>query len=97
MSPASRRNKRRQLLELYGNQCHWCNKSMQKSERTIEHLLPKSLGGSNALYNLRLACFSCNNSRGNSLFPPGKNLRTQGTQPYEKIAEDFRTIANFHS
>lgn len=71
---------------------------MQKSERTIEHLLPKSLGGSNALSNLRLACFTCNNSRGNSLFPPpGKNLRTQGAQPYEKIAEDFRTIANFHS
>ncbi|HEY9296586.1 HNH endonuclease [Microcoleus sp. MOSTC5] len=87
MSPASRRNKRRQLLELYGNRCHWCNKSMQKSERTIEHLLPKSRGGSNALSNLRLACFSCNNSRGNSLEPPdGKNLRTQRTQPHEKIA-----------
>ncbi|MEG4144084.1 MULTISPECIES: HNH endonuclease [unclassified Microcoleus] len=70
MSPASRRNKRRQLLELYGNRCHWCKKSMQKSERTIEHLQPKSLGGSNALPNLRLACFTCNNSRGNSPFPP---------------------------
>lgn len=57
MSPASRRNKRRQLLELYGNQCHWCNKSMQKSERTIEHLLPKSLGGSNALYRTHLRSF----------------------------------------
>ncbi|MBD2236316.1 HNH endonuclease [Aulosira sp. FACHB-113] len=43
---------------------------MTKSERTIEHLLPKSLGGSNSLSNLRLACFSCNNSRGNSLLPP---------------------------
>ncbi|MEG4170087.1 MULTISPECIES: HNH endonuclease [unclassified Microcoleus] len=87
MSPASRRNKRRQLLQLYGNHCYWCNKSMQKSERTIEHLLPKSRGGSNALSNLRLACFSCNNSRGNSLEPPdGKNLRTQRAQPHEKIA-----------
>ncbi|WP_333428219.1 HNH endonuclease [Microcoleus sp. F4-D5] len=87
MSPASRRNKRRQLLQLYGNRCHWCNKSMQKSERTIEHLLPKSRGGSNALSNLRLACFSCNNSRGNSLFPPpGKNLHISRTQPHEKIA-----------
>nr|WP_267313724.1 HNH endonuclease [Nostoc sphaeroides] len=48
---------------------------MTKSERTIEHLVPKSLGGSNSLSNLRLACFTCNNSRGNSLLPP-QNRKT---------------------
>ncbi|MFB2920248.1 MULTISPECIES: HNH endonuclease [Aerosakkonema] len=75
MSPSSKRSKIRQLLSLYGNYCCWCGKQMTISERTIEHLIPKSLGGSNALSNLRLACFSCNNLRGNSLLPPPrKNL-----------------------
>ncbi|WP_375466612.1 HNH endonuclease [uncultured Nostoc sp.] len=55
---------------MYGNCCCWCSKQMTNSERTIEHLVPKSLGGCNSLSNLRLACFTCNNSRGNSLFPP---------------------------
>ncbi|MCW6053385.1 HNH endonuclease [Lyngbya sp. CCAP 1446/10] len=53
---------------------------MQKSERTIEHLQPKSLGGSNALPNLRLACFTCNNSRGNSPFPPRTARESAHTQ-----------------
>jgi 5-methylcytosine-specific restriction endonuclease McrA len=71
MSPASRHRKRQQLLQMYGNYCCWCGKQMKKSERTIEHLIPKSRGGSNNISNLRLACFTCNNSRGNSLLPPG--------------------------
>ncbi|WP_420800307.1 HNH endonuclease [Myxacorys almedinensis] len=37
---------------------------------TIEHLKPKSRGGSNLLENLRLACLPCHHSRGNSLYPP---------------------------
>ncbi|GAX34484.1 HNH endonuclease [Nodularia sp. NIES-3585] len=71
MSPASKRSKRQQLLKMYGNCCCWCRKQMTKSETTIEHLIPKSRGGSNSISNLRLACFTCNNSRGNSLLPPG--------------------------
>ncbi|MGB3207842.1 MAG: HNH endonuclease [Crinalium sp.] len=70
MSPASKRRKRHHLLQMYGNHCCWCDKQMTKSERTIEHLVPKSLGGSNTISNLRLACFTCNNLRGNSLLPP---------------------------
>ena len=70
MSSAQKRSKRQKLLQMYGNYCWWCGKQMKKSERTIEHLIPKSRGGSNSLSNLRLACFTCNNSRGNSLLPP---------------------------
>ncbi|WP_083637061.1 HNH endonuclease [Leptolyngbya sp. 'hensonii'] len=36
----------------------------------LDHLKPKSRVGSNSLENLRLACLPCNNSRGNSLYPP---------------------------
>ncbi|WP_445638757.1 HNH endonuclease [Nostoc sp. DSM 114161] len=43
---------------------------MPQERLTIEHLLPKSRGGSNSFENLRLSCFKCNNTRGNSIYPP---------------------------
>lgn len=33
--------------------------------RTIDHVLPKSKGGTSHLDNLVLACFACNNKKGN--------------------------------
>jgi 5-methylcytosine-specific restriction endonuclease McrA len=34
---------------------------------TIEHLLAKRDGGTNAIENLRLACYHCNHSRHNCI------------------------------
>jgi hypothetical protein len=34
---------------------------------TIDHYIPRSLGGSNKFKNPRLACFGCNNKRGNAM------------------------------
>jgi 5-methylcytosine-specific restriction endonuclease McrA len=45
-------------------------------ELTLDHLIPKSKGGSNNLENLRLTCLCCNRSRGNSLFPPPQKYRS---------------------
>lgn len=68
----SKRTKARkvQLICEYGLRCWWCLDSFSPKELTLDHLKPKSRGGSNSLENLRLACFPCNNSRGNSLYPP---------------------------
>lgn len=66
----NKKHKKRQLNEKFGCQCFWCGKELGDKEQTIDHLIPKSRGGSNNLENLRLTCFKCNNSRGNSLFPP---------------------------
>ncbi|MEH1985657.1 MULTISPECIES: HNH endonuclease [unclassified Nostoc] len=71
MNPKQKRNKKQQLSDLYGSSCWWCRQNIPQQKLTIEHLLPKSRGGSNSFENLRLSCFSCNNSRGNSLYPPG--------------------------
>jgi 5-methylcytosine-specific restriction endonuclease McrA len=35
---------------------------------TLEHLVPVVLGGTHDLWNLALACFQCNNARGDSPF-----------------------------
>ncbi len=71
MNSKQKRAKTTQLLREFGSQCFWCGCDLLSGTRTLEHLRPKSKGGSNSPENLRLACFPCNNSRGDSLFPPG--------------------------
>ncbi len=71
MNSNSKRNKKQKLIAEYGHYCWWCGKFLTEDVMTIDHLYPKSRGGSNSLENLRLTCKQCNNSRGNSVFPPG--------------------------
>lgn len=60
------------LFERDGSKCSICGSEMlfsiqHKSEprfATADHILPRSKGGSNAIENLRLACKSCNEARG---------------------------------
>ncbi len=70
MNPKQKRNKKQQLIDFYGSYCWWCRQNTPQTNLTFDHLLPKSRGGSNSFENLRLSCFPCNNSRGNSLYPP---------------------------
>jgi 5-methylcytosine-specific restriction endonuclease McrA len=70
MNPKSKRNKRQQLLKHFGSCCFWCRKDLPANQLTLDHLIPKSRGGSNNFENLRLSCLSCNRDRGNDLFPP---------------------------
>ncbi len=72
MNSKQNRSKKSQLFDVFGSQCFWCRHRFPLNELTIDHLIPLSKGGSNLLENLRLACVSCNRSRGNSLFPPGR-------------------------
>lgn len=88
MNPKSKLNKIEQLIELYGSICCWCCKQLKRDEITVEHLLPKSYNGSDALDNLCLACQSCNNSRGNRLVPPKYSPQSIGNQ---KILECLKT------
>lgn len=59
--------------ELYRHQkgaCHYCRRKMVREPNkalsvTVEHLVPRSFGGTNDRYNLVGACLQCNNLRGN--------------------------------
>ena len=65
------------LIERDGVRCTWCCREMVDApiepfedcdaHMTIEHIVPLSHGGSYDLYNLALACFGCNNTRGSDL------------------------------
>ncbi|MFM7577761.1 MAG: HNH endonuclease [Microcystaceae cyanobacterium] len=58
---------RRSLLRVHGNQCWRCQQAFPDKDLTIDHLIPRSLFGSNNLLNLRLACKPCNQKRGNKI------------------------------
>ncbi|WCK57593.1 RNA-guided endonuclease IscB (plasmid) [Aneurinibacillus sp. Ricciae_BoGa-3] len=54
---------RQYLLERYHRTCAYCGKRNIPLE--VEHILPKSRGGSNRLDNLTIACHDCNQRKGN--------------------------------
>jgi 5-methylcytosine-specific restriction endonuclease McrA len=53
---------REYLLEKWGRQCAYCGAEHVPLE--IEHIVPKSSGGSNRVSNLTLACRTCNQRKG---------------------------------
>ena len=54
---------REYLLEKWQRTCAYCGAKNTKLE--IEHIVPRSKGGSNRVSNLTLACTSCNQKKGN--------------------------------
>ncbi|WP_414584852.1 RNA-guided endonuclease IscB [Scytonema sp. PCC 10023] len=54
---------REYLLEKWGRKCAYCGATDTRLE--VEHIHPKSKGGSDGVSNLTLACHSCNSSKGN--------------------------------
>jgi|GEM_PF-2730088 5-methylcytosine-specific restriction endonuclease McrA len=54
---------REYLLEKWGRRCAYCGKENVPLE--IEHIHPKSRGGSDRVSNLTLACRRCNEAKGN--------------------------------
>lgn len=53
-------------------ECVWCRRPLTFATMTLEHLVPKSRGGTDRLDNLAPACRPCNWSRGNKSTPPGR-------------------------
>lgn len=57
------------LSEQQNHRCCWCKCRVteirdKKNSATIEHIIPKSLGGEDHLDNYAVACYRCNNKRG---------------------------------
>jgi len=54
---------REYLLEKWERKCAYCG--VENIPLEIEHIVPKSKGGSNRISNLTIACRSCNQKKGN--------------------------------
>lgn len=75
MTPKQKRAKKANLILEFGSKCFWCECKLSAENLTLDHLKPKSKGGSNSLENLRLSCSPCNSSRGDSLYPPRQKCK----------------------
>lgn len=51
----------------YERYCHLCERPMYRGDASIDHIVPKSLGGGNDISNLKLAHKICNGRKGNAL------------------------------
>lgn len=54
---------RQQVVEMYGRTCHLCHQPILGTV-SIDHVIPRSKGGSDDIRNLRPACLACNVKRG---------------------------------
>ena len=64
------------------SRCHYCGKRFPSRELTVDHVIPRSLGGRDTWENLVTACVPCNSRKG-SRTPQGANmnLRRPPTKP----------------
>jgi 5-methylcytosine-specific restriction endonuclease McrA len=66
-STAHRRFLTKQLIGKYGNKCQICGKELSRGEITIDHIVPLSKGGSDEFSNCQIACFECNQLKGDNI------------------------------
>jgi 5-methylcytosine-specific restriction endonuclease McrA len=60
---------RRCIVERDGARCHWCMRMTGQKhglEQSLDHLIPRSDGGSDDLSNMVISCLPCNNARGST-------------------------------
>lgn len=78
---------REYLLEKWGRKCAYCD--MQNIPLQIDHMIPKSRGGSNRIDNLTLACAPCNQKKSNlplEMFSPKRAKNLSSKPPLQAAA-----------
>ena len=58
--------------------CHYCGKRFTTRDLTVDHIVPRSLGGRDTWDNLVSACVPCNSRKGGRT-PQGANMRLRRT------------------
>ena len=73
--------KRKKLLWERNPHCHWCGRLLSLDDSTLDHIVPRSRGGSNHRENLTLSCGPCNRRRGD-LSPTTMQCKCGNMLPY---------------
>lgn len=62
-SSDAKREWRKMIKDKWGNQCAYCGST---EELTIDHVVPRTKGGSHLVHNVVCCCNECNRSKGKS-------------------------------
>ena len=61
---------KQQLSRKHGNICQICKKSFPYNALTLDHIIPLALNGTWNIRNLQLACYPCNQEKGDTYVDP---------------------------
>lgn len=77
---------------IHKNRCYYCGKKIKnKKLKTIDHVIPRALGGITVTNNLVPACEECNNNKAFmsvTQFHLWNSMRPRDRKEYEKILRD---------
>jgi 5-methylcytosine-specific restriction endonuclease McrA len=62
-----KRNKRGRIYSDQGGRCFYCGVLLPYEDCTLDHFIPKAVGGQGTTDNLVIACFSCNQKKADYL------------------------------
>lgn len=60
----AKKPKRRGVMRTDPTKCHYCKNHFETYELTRDHIVPKSKGGLNRVWNIVPACLKCNQEKG---------------------------------
>lgn len=80
-------SRRRTLHKMQRGICHFCGMKVQFEQATVDHLLPQSRGGTDAVDNLAMTCSPCNNAKGNLTEAEFRLARRASSQALSHEAE----------
>jgi 5-methylcytosine-specific restriction endonuclease McrA len=63
MSTVSHARQKRKVLLQTTQECYYCCVPLSLDTSTIDHIVPKSKGGSNDINNYCLCCYQCNQKK----------------------------------
>jgi uncharacterized protein (TIGR02646 family) len=90
MSKKKNPEQRAKIMQMFDNHCAYCGCDLDDENSTVDHIIPKIKGGTNAYENLYPSCGRCNSlksdrsideyrvyilERINQLFPVGGGLK----------------------
>jgi 5-methylcytosine-specific restriction endonuclease McrA len=74
-----------------GDSCQYCRKKFSRSELTIDHVVPRSLGGKSVWENVVCCCIDCNRKKGGRT-PEEAKMRLR-VKPKKPLWSPFSNIS----
>lgn len=83
---------RRTVHDYFGGRCVYCGVHVGLKRGTVDHYLPKALGGTNERSNLRWCCRGCNQLKGSMHPDEWERVRPRRPQPTESTRVQYARI-----